>query len=1011
MSKTIAINLKVNGVEQSVTTLNQLETSIEQIKEELKGTDFGSEKFKQLSKDLQKAQSELKDFEKEFEGLDTNQKAESFLKVGEAIAGGFAIGQGALAIFGAESEKLAEIQTKVQGAIAIAVGARAIAEGALQARIAARIVQEKAYQAVQAISTLVIGGTTGALKLFRIALASTGVGLLIIALGALVANFDKIKKAISENSQSWKNFKNILMFVAPPLWLIIKGVELLQEKFGGLRQMIAAVGAAFMQFFSSVGEAFSLLIKGEFRAALKAITDIPKEVKVAAKRAVKEVNDAIAEEERKIRVKHQIEARDREIKYLEALGKDTYALRKKQLQDELSLLEKGSKEYLDKLNEIRILDAQQRKKQLDDALKKQREEIDAQIKGFDKYKTSIEALNSATVPQVEATEELNELLKEQKQILQEIKSPLDKFNESVSEVDIPTDDFGAFYEATRNVLEQNILTKTREEYDELANSLIELVRLQSEGAEITDEQVEAYRNLFVGIKGVSEKELELAIKGLTGDRFTQEAFRAFQVIVEAGYKSAFVQLEKVSPEQSRALLGALGKVFQNVKKSLIEIDPLTGELFEKFYPFDPNAAAKLEEELRKSFQQIYGFAADSSDKAGELFNTWRQNLEDTIFGTAELEQEIRAIFANSRNLEDEINANVKKGTIERLKILDKAYGDYTQALIDYDSAYTDANAEELRKQNSEVFERLKKELDAFEGTQEEKEAMLKSYQKKYDAVEKEITDNVKEEAQKRVEAEKKAFEDKYEKQLEFLDGIAKAADEIEKLISDITDIQIANLDRVFDKRFDELENQYNEDLLKAGDNARKKNRIEREYNAERIALEEEYEAERRRLMKKALLAELFANTLNIVSETAKNVVKGFPNPFLMAGAGILGLAQGAIAVAQYNTARKLRRGGLLMAKGQRHAQGGILMPTGDEIEGGELILPREVAMNEQALGLAQAASSMVGGTNFAQEIGRFDSMYNQQKRREDFVINAVVVADEVQRENVLDKKIRDRARI
>ena len=127
MSKTIAINLKVNGVEQSVTNLTQLEQSIADIKEELKGTDFGSEKFKQLSGDLQKAQSKLKDFEKEFEGLDTAQKAESFLKVGEAIAGGFAVRQGAMAIFGAESEKLAEIQTRVQGAIAIAVGARALA--------------------------------------------------------------------------------------------------------------------------------------------------------------------------------------------------------------------------------------------------------------------------------------------------------------------------------------------------------------------------------------------------------------------------------------------------------------------------------------------------------------------------------------------------------------------------------------------------------------------------------------------------------------------------------------------------------------------------------------------------------------------------------------------------------------------------------------------------------------------------------------------------------------------
>ena len=112
------------------------------------------------------------------------------------------------------------------------------------------------------------------------------------------------------------------------------------------------------------------------------------------------MNEEIAEEARKVRVKAQVEERAREIKYLESLGKDTYELRKKQLQDELSLLENGSKEYLDKLNEIRILDSKRRQKLLADSLKKQREELDAQIKGFSKYQTSIEALTKTTVPQV-----------------------------------------------------------------------------------------------------------------------------------------------------------------------------------------------------------------------------------------------------------------------------------------------------------------------------------------------------------------------------------------------------------------------------------------------------------------------------------------------------------------------------------------------------------------------------------------------------------------------------------
>lgn len=48
----------------------------------------------------------------------------------------------------------------------------------------------------QSVYTTVIGTTTGAMKAFRIALAATGIGLIVIGLGLLIANFDKVKKAV-----------------------------------------------------------------------------------------------------------------------------------------------------------------------------------------------------------------------------------------------------------------------------------------------------------------------------------------------------------------------------------------------------------------------------------------------------------------------------------------------------------------------------------------------------------------------------------------------------------------------------------------------------------------------------------------------------------------------------------------------------------------------------------------------------------------------------------------------
>ncbi len=55
---------------------------------------------------------------------------------------------------------------------------------------------QKAAAIGQSIYTTVVGTSTGAMKAFRIALAATGIGAIVIALVALIANFDKVKEAV-----------------------------------------------------------------------------------------------------------------------------------------------------------------------------------------------------------------------------------------------------------------------------------------------------------------------------------------------------------------------------------------------------------------------------------------------------------------------------------------------------------------------------------------------------------------------------------------------------------------------------------------------------------------------------------------------------------------------------------------------------------------------------------------------------------------------------------------------
>lgn len=116
----------------------------------------------------------------------------------QALASGFELAQGAAALFGSESEDLQKAIVKITAATAVANGVQ---------QLATLIKEESAVKtAVLTAATtaynIVVGTSTGLMKGFRLALAGTGIGLLIVGLVALIENFDKIKDALSGTSDA-----------------------------------------------------------------------------------------------------------------------------------------------------------------------------------------------------------------------------------------------------------------------------------------------------------------------------------------------------------------------------------------------------------------------------------------------------------------------------------------------------------------------------------------------------------------------------------------------------------------------------------------------------------------------------------------------------------------------------------------------------------------------------------------------------------------------------------------
>ena len=151
----------------------QIGGQIENLKNAIKENNLALEDFTIKKRQKTKIIKDLKDVEK------------SATTVGQTIGtaltastSGFAVVQGAMGLLGTESEDLEKALLKVQSAIAIQQGVQGVKE------------------AIPAFKQLGQSAMT-ALKGIKTGIAATGIGLFVVAVGAVVANFDKIKEAIS----------------------------------------------------------------------------------------------------------------------------------------------------------------------------------------------------------------------------------------------------------------------------------------------------------------------------------------------------------------------------------------------------------------------------------------------------------------------------------------------------------------------------------------------------------------------------------------------------------------------------------------------------------------------------------------------------------------------------------------------------------------------------------------------------------------------------------------------
>lgn len=394
--------------------LRSLREQMAQLKLEGKAT---GEEYLTMARRVGEIQDALGDAAQEGRNFASDTaKIDGLIDIARGVAGGFALIQGSVALFGDESEELQETLLKVNAAMAILQGLQEVGNVLQAESAAATFLQTTAQKAYN----VVVGQSVGLMKAFRIALALTGVGLFIVLVTELVSAFSSANDELADLNDRLKFNRELTEANAKSFEALTERQIALAEEAGAREsELIRLRGQGINTQIQALQE-----INDEYSAQMALLDNTSKEYD-QLNNAINENNQAINtlnQQATAQRLKLNIQLRKEELQGISDAADARLAGARKNTAQELALAKQAARARA----AVELNEAGQNLQQrllIEANLQKQLRELDL---GFAKVRQQdrIEALQTSLLKEQAASREINARVSQeeidiQKRIIQE----------------------------------------------------------------------------------------------------------------------------------------------------------------------------------------------------------------------------------------------------------------------------------------------------------------------------------------------------------------------------------------------------------------------------------------------------------------------------------------------------------------------------------------------------------------------------------------------------------------